>query len=196
MTGSRGNTQLPPFPADALELSDYELGGLLLAWAIGSKAEQLGLPVDEVPEKFAGLIREHIPASEATTAKNAAVEKALHKAAGGDFETAGKLIREHLIHGSIEMMFLPIGIKRWEQVKDFGQRGAEEAKQTGARNRADVLKSAIKILEARTKRISTRQLSEQIEKDIGMPKNTVRGHLQKLKKEKQLEKYKRLIGSN
>ena len=39
---------LPPFPADALEMSDYELGGLLLGWFIVAQADELDIPLDQI----------------------------------------------------------------------------------------------------------------------------------------------------
>ncbi|MBS0323745.1 MAG: hypothetical protein JSR19_07830 [Proteobacteria bacterium] len=101
---------LPPFP-DIKEQSDYELGGLLLGYFIAAQADDLGIPRDQIPDEFAERVRAHVLTLETATAKNAAVEKALHKAAGGDFEAAGKLLREHMIAGAVALKFVPIGVK-------------------------------------------------------------------------------------
>jgi len=102
---------MPPFPEDALELPDYDLGGLLLAWFVMAQAEDVGLPIDRIPEEFAERVRQYVLTIETVTAKNAAVEKALHKAASGDFEAAGKFLREHMLSCAVALKFIPMGLK-------------------------------------------------------------------------------------
>jgi hypothetical protein len=102
---------LGPFPIKALKLSDYDLGAYLLWFFAAVRAENLGLPVDRMTEAFIGRIRQQMPTQETSNVKDAALEKALHKAASGDFEAAGKFLREHMIGGAVTMKFVPIGIK-------------------------------------------------------------------------------------
>jgi hypothetical protein len=93
----------PPFPADWPSYSDYELGGTLLTWFIGQQAAELGIAPSEITQEFAEQVRQRILTLETSTARSAPVQIALHKAASGDFWTAGKLIREYLEEGAIAM---------------------------------------------------------------------------------------------
>jgi hypothetical protein len=102
---------LPPFPSDALDLSDYDLGGLLIGWFVMTQAYDLDLPIDHIPDEFAERVRQYVLTQEAETAKNAAIEKALHKAASGDFESAGRFLREYLKCGAVSLKYIPIGVK-------------------------------------------------------------------------------------
>jgi hypothetical protein len=73
---------LPPFdPEWFLEKSDEELGGLLLAFAIGQQADIRGIPIDQITEEFKYQARRYILTIEAVNAESTATEKALHKAA-------------------------------------------------------------------------------------------------------------------
>ncbi|BAN35023.1 hypothetical protein SCD_n01194 [Sulfuricella denitrificans skB26] len=109
--------KMPPLPDNVLDMPDYELGGLLLGWFIAVQADDLGIPfeqINQIPEHFAEQVRKRVLTIETDTVENFAVEKALHKAASGDFETAGRFIREHMISGGVSivsMKFAPIGIK-------------------------------------------------------------------------------------
>jgi hypothetical protein len=94
----------PPFPADWPSYSDYELGGILLFWFIGQQAAELGIGPSEITEEFGEQVRQRILTLETSTARNAPVQIAFHKAASGDFQTAGKLIREYLEEGAIAMV--------------------------------------------------------------------------------------------
>lgn len=105
-----GGVTLPPFP-DPREQSDHELGALLLGYFIAAQADDLGIPLNQIPEEFAERVRQHVLTLETATAKNAAVEKALHKAASGDFDTAGKLLREYFDTEAVVLKFVPIGVK-------------------------------------------------------------------------------------
>lgn len=80
----------------ALELSDHDLGRFLLAWNIGEQAEERGIPVNQIPQEIAGAIVHQTLAMKASTARQAALMEVLRKAADGDFEGAGRFIREHL----------------------------------------------------------------------------------------------------
>lgn len=73
--------KLPVFPTDALSLDDREVGALLLGWFVAAQAEDLGIPVDQISEEFAERVRRHVLTLEAETARNAALDKALHEAA-------------------------------------------------------------------------------------------------------------------
>ena len=178
---------LPPFPADALDLPDYNLGALLLGYFIMVQAHDLGFPIDQIPDEFAERVRQYVLTIETETASNAAVEKALHKAASGDVEAAGKFLREHMNDGAVAMKFIPIGISKSAQAKEFGRKGAEGNKKEGEGNRQTVLDAAKIILAGRTREPSERELAKLIETKTGIPQNTVRGHLARLRKDKTLD---------
>jgi len=98
-------------PADILECTDRELGMRLLAAFISHEAYVLGLPIDQIPVEFAKRVVLHIPTLEADTARDAAVEKALHKAASGDYEAAGRIFRGHMMSRAEQIKFIPLGMK-------------------------------------------------------------------------------------
>lgn len=123
---------LPPFPPDALEESDATLGQLLLAWFIATQAYDCGVPLNAIPEEFAEQVRQHVLTLESATAKDAALEKALHKAADGDFETAGKLLRELLQHGALHIAAL-----------DELKTGSRRQRSIARKSRPDALQSLI-----------------------------------------------------
>ena len=179
---------LPPFP-DTRGMPDWESGGLLLGYFIAAQADDLGIPIDRIPEEFAERIRQLALTAETATAKNAAVEKALHKAAIGDFETAGKFLREHLADGAVALKFIPIGIRKSKQAAKFGREGAKGNKEEGAANRQEILNAAKGILAAwmSKKPPSGRRLEGLISEKTGIPLGTVRGHTGKLRKEKKLD---------
>ena len=62
------------FPVEALELSDYDLGGLVLGMYIAACAEPHGL-LPDIPEDFAVSVVSQVKKKEASP-ENAAVEKA------------------------------------------------------------------------------------------------------------------------
>jgi len=176
---------LPEFPTDALDLPNDELGALLLGYFIAAQAYDLGIPPDQIPEEFAEQVRQRVLTLETALAGNAALEKALHKAAGGDFETAGRLFREHMLSGATALKFIPIGIKKSAQAKSFGNTGTKKKKEQGAETEKTVLDAAKEILASRdTPPSSDRQFAQLIEPITGIPANTVRTHLRRLRSKK------------
>lgn len=164
--------------------TDEELGRTLLDIAIRDKAESLGVE----PELIAEAIIQHIPQAETDDAKLTTVEKALHKAAAGQFEIAGKLIRSHLENGAIEIKkneiaahYVPIGIRRSKQAKEFGSSGAFENRAKGVENRDAVLQAAKKFAAQyqATQQPSVRNIAPKIGKDTDLSERTVRKHLTK-----------------
>jgi len=169
------------FPKDALDHSDHELGGMVLGWFIAEQAHLIGLPVDEIPEEFAEAVRQRVLALETNSARNAAVEKCLHRAASGDLEAAGKFLREHMERGAVEIKFVPIGIEKVRQATEYGKIGGSHRREIRKSNDRKIVASARKILSRRTKRISDRNLASLIEKDTDINHNTVRGRLKPLR---------------
>lgn len=173
---------------DLQKTSDEDLGAKLLAYAIADEASKAGIPLDQIPEQFAERVRQHALTAEANTARNAAVEKALRKAASGDSETAGRLLREHLDREANALKFIPIGINRALQASEFGIKGAKANKSVGAENRHAVLVAATDILAAWTTgpEPSVRRLAELVAQRVGISVSACRTHLAKLREQKKL----------
>jgi hypothetical protein len=178
----------PTLPADALKNGDYDLGRLLLAYFLKAQAYHAGLPVNPIPYEFAKRVTRLTRKVESSTAMNAAVALALHKAARGDFESAGRLLREHLDRESKALRFIPIGINRALQAAKFGTKGAKANKAVGAENRQAVLVAATDILAAwiTGPEPSERRLAELVAQRVGLSMSACRTHLKKLREEKRL----------
>ncbi len=173
--------------------SNLELGEFLLKCYIMEQARSAGLPPDNIPDEFVELVWQNVLTLEVSTAKAAAFEKAIHKAANGDFCAAGRLIREHIKSGAEAEKYIPIGIKKSKQATEFGRRGSETSKRQGAENRQRVLDAAKDILSRRTRPPSSnRDWARLIAKEPGfaetpLAENTISAHLGKLKKAKLLD---------
>ena len=176
-------------PENLLDLTDYDLGGLILGLFIAAQAEEVGIPPSDVPEEFGNRVVEYVLGLKANSAKAAPLEMVLHNAALGDFEKAGKIMREDLVRGVIELKFVPLGIQKFEQAREFGQRGAESNKSIGKSNRQSVLKAAKVILKKRKRSPSDRQLASEIadKQEIDIKEDAIRGHLVALRKEGKLD---------
>jgi hypothetical protein len=166
----------------ALTGPDDALGKILLVLFIREEAHNLGIPTDQIPEDFAEIVVEHVKSSETNSAENAAVQIALHKAANGDFENAGRFIREHLIKGAEAIKFIPIGINKSKQAKEYGSRGATQQKEIGRANRQKIGYAIKKIMASRKSKPTDRQLASLVETETGIKFETVRGHIKKMGK--------------
>jgi hypothetical protein len=99
--------ELPPFDMKkALKLADADLARYVMGYLIASEAEESGIPLNEIPHDFATRVVHAALTAEADTARGAALEKALRKAASGDLASAGKLLREYLSEGAIHLAAL------------------------------------------------------------------------------------------
>jgi len=165
-----------------LDIPDDEVGKTLLAQWFIAQAALLGLTINEVNEALAERMRQDVLAKETSTAGNAAVEKALHKAASGEFEVSGNLLREHLVHEATRLKYVPIGIAKSAQAAAFGRRGANGKKKQGIATRKTVSDAAQRILKdwQGAKSPSGRRLAELVSSTTGIPTATCRSHLQAL----------------
>jgi hypothetical protein len=173
--------------SDIVNMSDVDAGKFLLGFAVADKAEQLGIYLSDLSIELAAQITEHIQFSEALEIDSAGVEKAIKKAASGDFETAGRWIKQYLRSGAEARKFIPIGKKRLSQTRQFAQRGADTQKEKGKKTREKVLEAAKRILANRSRKPTDRELADLIDSETGIPSNTVRGHLTNLRKQKKLD---------
>ena len=114
----------PILAAADLELPDDELGKLLLGLVIAAEAEARGVPFEQVTEKAAVKVVEAAKRSEATKAINSTIEKAIHKAAAGDFATAGRLLKEHMKDRALFMAALDEAVTGRRKNRDYGRRSS------------------------------------------------------------------------
>lgn len=80
-----------------LNLSDYELGGLVLGLFIEAEAEKQGISADSIPEGFANQIVLLVREIEAEHANQTTLAAVLRNAALGEFSLAGRLCKEEHI---------------------------------------------------------------------------------------------------
>lgn len=94
---------LPPFPAgEAITWANDELGKFLLGYYLEASAQHHGIrvPEDMSFQDFADRFTQAALNAESDSARNTPVEKSIHKALVGDFETAGKIFRDYLLDGA------------------------------------------------------------------------------------------------
>ena len=181
---------------DALSGPDDELGKLLLGIFIQVQAQDLGIPTDQIPDDFGEKVVEHVKTQKAGSAREAALEKALHFAAEGDFKTSGRFLREHMVGGAnsiaiadLARRYVPTGIRKLEQAREFGDRGGSINRREGLENRQAVLAVAGEIIRNRknTRRPTVRQLAPDIARETKLSESTVRRHLTKAELNKLLD---------
>ncbi len=98
---------LPVFPTvDDLNQSNVELGQDLLSWWIAFNAEKKGIDPYDVPIKIQDEIILNMRSMDGDSATNAALEKAIKRAAQGEYEKAGELVRELVVEGVISIITL------------------------------------------------------------------------------------------
>lgn len=169
------------------DLTCYGLGLFVLGLFVIDQASVQGIPDDQITEEFAEQVRQHVLTLEASSAKDVALEKALHKAANGDFIAAGKLLRELLLqggHDKVKEKYAVIGLQRIAQCSDFGKRGIESRTALSNKNRQIVLDAAKEILSDRKRKPSDRKLASLVSKKTDINFHTVRGHIRNLKNDK------------
>ena len=85
---------MPDFPTeDDLDQIDDELGQDLLAWWIALSAQNKGLDPYNVPVEIQDQIVSTSRAMDGDTVKDAALEKAIKRAAQGEYTKAGAMLR-------------------------------------------------------------------------------------------------------
>ena len=127
---------LPPFPIEELELSnDYELGALLLGWYVAACAEPHGF-LPDIPDDFAQTVISQVKSQEGSP-ENAALEKALYKAAEGNFEEAGLIFRDYIQRGAHHMAAVRIAGEEREKNLKGPRKGGEARKQAVASKHAE-----------------------------------------------------------
>ena len=90
------------FQSEWLDLSDTELGEVLIDLWVAAQANADGIAIEEITPEYGNRILEITALLDGSeVVKNAALEKALRFAAKGQFGVAGKIFREHMQSGSI-----------------------------------------------------------------------------------------------
>jgi len=98
MKGARRGAIIDPLaltPED-LQLPDEELGIKFLAKCVAAEAWNRGISEADISAEFTGWVIARLSNIEANHARLSAAEKVLHKAAAGEYATAGRLLREHV----------------------------------------------------------------------------------------------------
>lgn len=146
------------FPVAALEKSDQELGVYLFGCYVGAVAQKHGILLDQITQEFVETVRQNVLNEETTTAENAALEKALHKAANGDVLTAGKIFREFMENGAI-----------FRAALDEAATGRRRQRSNAKRLRTDPLQSLIQDIMMADPRIKSTELMDALRKHVGGP---------------------------
>ncbi len=152
MTSEQAGYVLDPLNQEDLKLSDPDLGLRLLGLYVVAVAVENNL-VDSLGDpEFTQAVIDQIPLAEAEYAKNSTVEKALHKVAAEDFETAGRLIREHLTDGAYAIAIINAAVsERAKSIKGpaaGGMARAEQRRAEAAERNARLLARRDELLES------------------------------------------------
>jgi hypothetical protein len=166
----------------ALSGPDDELGKLLLGLFIQTKAQEFGIPANEIPEDFAERVVERVKTSEVDKAKNAAWQMAAHLAAAGDFEKAGRFFRESLAGGTISIVNENRArrhVRKVQQDREFRKLGKEARQRQGQETKKRVFEAVEDLFKAwpNPKKPTGRQLARRVAQETGIPEPTVRPHL-------------------
>ena len=97
---------LPPFPTEEhFKQTDDELGRDLLAWWIAYNAERKGLDPYNLPLNIQERIVLNSMPMDGDSVVSAGVEKAIKRAAKGEYAKAGAMIRELSVNGIIDRVY-------------------------------------------------------------------------------------------
>ena len=116
----------PPFPIEYLDHPDDELGALLLGYYVVSFAVSRG-QFPDIPDEFVTDVISKLKHTNALPG-NAAVEKALQKAAEGEFEIAGQTIRYYFENNAHHMAAVRIAQEEREKLLKGPRKGGEARK--------------------------------------------------------------------
>lgn len=137
-------------------------------------------PIEAISEQ----LRRLATVLEADNPANNSVEKAIHKAALGEFSVAGRSIRYHIMDKGAKIAAAPLvarGIAAARRSESFREKGVDAQKKANEENRMAVKNAAGALTERRTRPYdSTNQLVQDIVKETGLGKTAVRDHLEAL----------------
>ena len=160
----------------------------MLGLFIQTKAQEFGIPANEIPENFGERVVEHINTLEVDKAKNTAVQMAAHLAAAGDFEKAGRFFRESLAGGTISI-FNENRARRYgrkvQQDREFRKRGTEARQQQGQETKKRVFEAVEDLFRAwpNPKIPPVDQVAARAAELTGIKKSTVTSCLSRAKRD-------------
>lgn len=163
-----------------LDQPDKDLGNDLWVLYLQALAKEKQLPLTD---RIVAQIKSLVPTLEANDPANNSVEKALRKAAGGDFEAAGKAIRHHLLDGAIKIKtrkYAEKGIAAAKQGEKFKAAGIKRAREEAEPARAECVRVAKELIAKRVDKpfLSYLELSRRVIAVTGKGgESTVRKHL-------------------
>ena len=119
-----------------LDKPDAELGQWLFETWCTYQAERRGIALEAITDDWIALIQSQTIEIDSDDADNAPLESAFRKAAKGDFEAAGKMLRAYMLnsaHAIVTEKYASIGIKQ-TQLKMQGGRASGKARADKANN--------------------------------------------------------------
>jgi hypothetical protein len=173
-------------------VTDTDLGQRLLVLAVVHTAESRGLipkgKVDadgsvsitrdqyEVYQSVVQSIIAALPNSEAYGAKEVAIEKAVRKAATGDYQTAGRLLREYMLSGARTLQLENAAVRESDRRKAGGKKRAELEKQRMAKRDAEIVAMYDELLQGEW---NPRDVASYLAKKRGLHPSSIRKILRK-----------------
>jgi len=82
---------------------DEEIGQWLVATWVGHKAEEAGIPLDDIPREWAIALIKKTAEVDSENVENAALESVFRKACKGDYASAGRMLRGLMIDGVVRI---------------------------------------------------------------------------------------------
>ncbi|GAB2493185.1 hypothetical protein GCM10027084_02370 [Pseudoxanthomonas sangjuensis] len=86
-----------------LNKTDDEIGQWMVAAWVGMQAERAGIPLNRIPEEWATSLIAETAKIDSDSVEHAALESAFRKACAGDYETAGKMLRDYVEAGATDL---------------------------------------------------------------------------------------------
>lgn len=86
-----------------LSKTDDEIGQWMVAAWVGMQAEKAGIPLSRIPEVWATSLVAETAKMDSDSVENAALESAFRKACSGDYEVAGRMLREYVMAGAEDL---------------------------------------------------------------------------------------------
>lgn len=164
-----------------LTKTDAELGEWLLAAWVEMQAGKRGVPLDAIPSAWLERLIAETSRIDSDSVKNAPLESAFRKAAAGEFETAGRMLRGYMYstaQGKADAKMAAVGRKQrignHKGGKKTGQRRRDEAKAW----HQDCVAAAYKLLESGK---SPRDLASILAPRFGVTPTQIRAVLRKAK---------------
>lgn len=165
------------------ELPDRYLGYFFELISMENVVREKGRTVADIPPGAWSIFRNWYANFEVRNANDTVTISCLRAISNGDYVTAGRLFRNHMISGAeaiVNAKYAPIGIRHTRNMRDLGKRGKKASSQEGDDNRHQVYEAAIPILEKLTGSISVKGLARLVCRKTTLAESTVRRHINTL----------------